>query len=322
MTDISVMSRFKSSSNNQLILTGLITTNSTPDDPSTTSSALSKLHRWRIFSTHYFLSLPIHNNAELEQIAGEVNKLLIPLAFPDSTHLSKQDLEDFKSDLEDIIGKAARLDKSLRLSKAYFHVQLSPDNNPSSTSLQFDSDIMNMVQHVPGFQQDEKLVVDFVVSPGIFKTGNADGQNYDKPPTIFAKFGVLCNLPLRSKETRDLVPERVQDAGTNVERSVSLDQYDGSKVGEDEERIKDEDNVEGKGSENREHSDGDNDIEEKEEEEEEGEEEEEEEEEEEGDEEEGDEDGELSEAEREEWDPRQRDRRDLIRYPTAVPVCL
>ncbi len=112
--------------------------------------------------------------------------------------LSHAQLEDMNQDALNIINKAAELDSIFRLSRANFHVFITrlklPLANPPSFGFRFDPETMEGVKNFPTPNEDDPAVtVDLAVSPGIFKAGNADGENYGAE-RVLVKLQALCNL--------------------------------------------------------------------------------------------------------------------------------
>jgi hypothetical protein len=100
--------------------------------------------------------------------------------------------------LEEVIHQAHKLDITLRRSRAFFQVYMTPINQfpPSNATSGFplDPETMDYAHDFPRPSHGGVPLVDLVVSPGILKSGNADGKNYTKSFSV-VKLRALCGLP-------------------------------------------------------------------------------------------------------------------------------
>lgn len=92
--------------------------------------------------------------------------------------------------LTDIINSAIELDKMIMCSKAILTIQWSVPSNRSSSIVRFDQEFMHCCRRES--QPSPKTRVKFVMSPFLYKSGTADGQNYDTA-MVLAKAVVVCN---------------------------------------------------------------------------------------------------------------------------------
>lgn len=157
------------------------------------STALTQLHRWRVHFASFLFSLPLRSPAD--RLVENITRVLGPvLSTQAQTEGSNLQADEFATRLRDIVSKAASIDKILRTSKAFFQVFFTPPKGTDAdASLQFNAETMNLYPGLPPSLLDKGKTVDLVVSPALFKTGNADGKNYDKS-SMLVKYGVICNL--------------------------------------------------------------------------------------------------------------------------------
>jgi hypothetical protein len=177
------------------------------------STAITQLHRWRVHSANFLFSLPLRSPADrlVERITRNLGPVLSTQAQTEGSNLQA---DEFATRLRDIVSKAASLDKILRTSKAFFQVCITPPRGTDAdASLQFNAETMNLYPGLPPSLLDKGKTVDLVVSPALFKTGNADGKSYDKS-SMLVKYGVICNMEV-------LLRLRQSGRGSAVDTSAS-----------------------------------------------------------------------------------------------------
>ncbi|KAK3939512.1 hypothetical protein QBC46DRAFT_242012, partial [Diplogelasinospora grovesii] len=103
-------------------------------------------------------------------------------------------------DILDIVEAAAELDFSLRLSKASFRVfftHVKPPLTQKNFGFSFDPETMDCREVIPGYNSVTTLgrrqIVDLIVSPGLLKAGNSDGNHYDEE-RVLVKLSAVCNV--------------------------------------------------------------------------------------------------------------------------------
>ncbi|KAL2121051.1 hypothetical protein VTJ04DRAFT_5078 [Mycothermus thermophilus] len=95
--------------------------------------------------------------------------------------LTSEHIQEFPHRLLDIILQAVNIDRTLRLSRAFFHVVLNPfDPRGSGRNFTFDGSSMELPVDFSPPGSDPEPVVDLVIVPGLFKAGNLEGRNYDR----------------------------------------------------------------------------------------------------------------------------------------------
>jgi hypothetical protein len=155
--------------------------------------AITQLNQWRIRSAHLIISLGIHDsNQALEMLAKHMTDVLTRLFSATPSPATGE----LAQDLRNIINKAAEIDTNLRTSKAYFRVYMNlPLDGTGSGRPIFDAQTMDLIRHLSPEvdEEDRPMAVDLVVSPGLTKTGNSDGNNYDTS-FVLIKPEVVCNL--------------------------------------------------------------------------------------------------------------------------------
>lgn len=119
-----------------------------------------------------------------------------PLVSHQFPHLSQDEVDRILStSLKNVIHQAAKIDMTLRTSRAFFKVYISPEHPTppvnSASGFPFNDQTMDFVQNLPCPKFDEPPTVDLVVSPGILKMGNADGKGYTEQ-LILVKLKALC----------------------------------------------------------------------------------------------------------------------------------
>ena len=140
--------------------------------------------------------------------------------------LSPEQVHDMQQDALSIVQKAAELDRIFRLSKADFHVFITrvklPLVRPPSFGFEFDPETMERFTDMPlpDLANTTERVVDLAVSPGILKSGNADGANYGSE-RVLIKLQALCNL----QPTLDFffADEMVEETSTKQDTGVKVE---------------------------------------------------------------------------------------------------
>jgi hypothetical protein len=140
------------------------------------------------------------NTDEASSAAFSVQQMLDALgpAISSAYFRGEHVVPGLQQDLYDIVQNAAHLAGIFRISKADFQVFITriklPLVKPPSFGFPFDSETMELVKDVPIFQPNNFApVVDLAISPGILKTGNADGTNYGSE-RVLVKLQTVCNL--------------------------------------------------------------------------------------------------------------------------------
>ncbi len=215
-----------------------------PDSPKGPRLSVEQFHDWRIRSAHLISQFSTTEDRD-NTIDVTATVMLDTLALATSTTLSLGQVHDMKHDAVSIVQKAAELDKIFRLSKADFHVFITrvklPLVQPPSFGFRFDPETMELVTAVPVFDlvNATEPTVDLAVSPGIFKSGNADGANYGSE-RVLVKLQALCNL----QPTLDIFSAhgRVEEASTKQDMGVELEPgsvktEEGGNAGDDDDEV-------------------------------------------------------------------------------------
>lgn len=140
--------------------------------------------------------LGVHKSPDHTKLAHQMVELFAPFF---STPLEASDGAKAVKDFHAIIAAATKLDIQLRQSKAHyrcFHHTTTPPKKPDYFGYSFDPNTMEQGNFGPRMDQsrpDSLPVVDLVLSPGLIKSGNADGKNY-LSERVSVKMEVLCNL--------------------------------------------------------------------------------------------------------------------------------
>ncbi|KAH6856362.1 hypothetical protein B0I37DRAFT_443043 [Chaetomium sp. MPI-CAGE-AT-0009] len=157
-----------------------------------------KFHDWRIRSAD-FISILMGNDetGSVASLARQMLEILDP-AIPSEYSFRGHTVPGLQQDLLRIIREASHLAGIFRASKANFQVFITriklPLVTPPSFGFPFDAETMEIFKGVPLLETEGSTpVVDLAVSPGILKTGNADGTNYNSE-RVLVKLQTLCNL--------------------------------------------------------------------------------------------------------------------------------
>jgi hypothetical protein len=93
---------------------------------------------------------------------------------------------DFLQEMKVILETALNLDEMLMGSMAILSTH-ELEHGPKS--LRYDADLMDVLAHTK--ELSPKTAVDFIISPMLLKTGNANGCNYDSE-MVLCKASVVC----------------------------------------------------------------------------------------------------------------------------------
>jgi hypothetical protein len=160
------------------------------------AEAITKLHQWRVQTTHFISNLRLHDSRQFaENLGRNMGSKLERLVQRRSPPLTSAQRHEFPRRLLDIILQAVNIDHTLRMSRAYFHVVLNPvDPLGQDHSFPFDDSSMELpVDLSHPRRSNPQPVVDLVIIPGIFKSGNLDGRNYDKI-SVISKLSVVYHV--------------------------------------------------------------------------------------------------------------------------------
>lgn len=162
-------------------------------------AAAEKFHDWRVRSAD-IIAMLTNLTDEASSVALLVQEMLdaLILAIPSSYVMGDHVVPDLQQDLHGIIQNAAHLAGIFRASKADFQVFITriklPLVTPPSFGFPYDAETMELVKDIPRIPTNGfSPVVDLAVSPGILKSGNADGANYSSH-RILVKLQTVCNL--------------------------------------------------------------------------------------------------------------------------------
>ncbi|KAK4154994.1 hypothetical protein C8A00DRAFT_13908, partial [Chaetomidium leptoderma] len=170
---------------------------SASNSSASTVAAVAQFHEWRVRSVDFISRLGISDErSSIMRVADEMTCFLRFAA--SSANAYGQISFDMRQEMLGILQKASQLAGIFRTSKADFQVFITrvklPLVKPPSFGFPFDPETMECVKDLRGFPQgDSAPVVDLAVSPGIFKVGNSDGENYDSE-RVLVKLQALCNL--------------------------------------------------------------------------------------------------------------------------------
>ena len=119
---------------------------------------------------------------------------LAVLSFADSRKRWKRIKQKIRHGFKDIVELALELDTDFMSSKAI--IGLSWDASLSWTPFSLSKPtILNqttMLDHTPPGRTSQSDRIDFVISPLLFKIGNAEGKHYESS-LYLAKSGVVCH---------------------------------------------------------------------------------------------------------------------------------
>ena len=206
---------------------GLALLSRDPSSPDRPSVSIEQFHDWRVRSAHFISQFSTTDDGD-NTIDVTATVMLDTLALVTSPTLSQGQVHDMKHDAVSIVQKAAELDKTFGLSKADFHVFITrvklPLVQPPSFGFRFDPETMERVTAVPVFDTANvtEPTVDLAVSPGIFKSGNAEGANYGSE-RVLVKLQALCNL----QSILDLLSgdEPVQETSAKQDMGVKVEPH-------------------------------------------------------------------------------------------------
>ena len=193
-----------------------------PSSPGKPSVSIAQFHDWRVRSAHLISQCSTTDDTD-NTIKTTAIAMLEVLAIVTSPTLSHGQVHDMQQDSLSIVQKAAELDKIFRLSKADFHVFITrvklPLVRPPSFGFEFDPETMERVTTIPVPYPANlaEPIVDLAVSPGILKSGNADGANYGSE-RVLVKLQALCNL----KPVLDFFSGGEPAQGTSIKQEVHI----------------------------------------------------------------------------------------------------
>lgn len=93
-------------------------------------------------------------------------------------------------EIKAITEEAIELDQIFMSSKAIFQVHWKDESQNPSMRHRFNSEAMDAVCHNKDLSPGSMVIM--ILSPFLYKLGNADGQNYDCR-MLLAKASVVCN---------------------------------------------------------------------------------------------------------------------------------
>ncbi|KAK3294585.1 uncharacterized protein B0H64DRAFT_443651 [Chaetomium fimeti] len=208
--------------------------------PTSRDAAAEKFHDWRVRSADLISALSNHDEASSTALLVREMVALLELAIP-STYFTRSDaLPGMQQDLLDIVQNAAHLAGIFRASKADFQVFITriklPLVTPPSFGFPFDAETMELFKDVPLVTMEGTMpVVDLVVSPGILKTGSADGTNYNSD-RVLVKLQTLYNLRpvlelLHYDGTQQQVHRGGQEAPMSAEDGYTMKEEQSAEAG-------------------------------------------------------------------------------------------
>ncbi|KAH6632065.1 hypothetical protein F5144DRAFT_649466 [Chaetomium tenue] len=166
--------------------------------PASRDAVAEKFHDWRIRSADVITMFTTTDEASSAALLVQEMLEALSLVIPSSYRMGDYVAPGLQQDLHGIIRNAADLAGIFRASKADFQVFITriklPLVTPPGFGFPFDAETMELVKDIPrvptnGFSP----VVDLAVSPGILKSGNADGVNYGSD-RVLVKLQTVCNL--------------------------------------------------------------------------------------------------------------------------------
>ncbi len=197
---------------------GLVLLSRDPSSLNGPNVNVQQFHDWRVRSAHLITQFSTTDDWD-STIATTATEMLGILAVVTSPILSQGQVQDMHHDALNIVQRAAELDKIFRLSKADFHVFITrvklPLVQPPSFNFRFDPETMERITTIP--VPDPEPIVDLAVSPGILKSGNADGANYGSE-RVLVKLQALCNL----KPVLDLFSVDEPGQETSIKREMEI----------------------------------------------------------------------------------------------------
>lgn len=109
--------------------------------------------------------------------------LLAPNANPDSG-------ERVRDEISVIIDCAVELDQMLMCSKALFQIHWKDHCQDHTKRQRYNPNVMDAISY--DTELSEQSIVKMVISPFLYKAGNADGQNYESS-MLLIKATVVCD---------------------------------------------------------------------------------------------------------------------------------
>lgn len=159
---------------------------------------LAILNDWRSRSTNLFIDIGNTEEADVPKLAEKLVVFLI--GFFSTSALSQRSRFRVSTlaimrDAIEIISIAANIDGNLRKSKAEYTVffgNIPPAHQSKYFGYVFDPTRMDHGSGGPKVT-DNLPTVELVVAPGLRKTGNDNGENYQEE-WVLVKAEVLCNM--------------------------------------------------------------------------------------------------------------------------------
>ncbi|KAM0424776.1 hypothetical protein ACHAPT_010086 [Fusarium lateritium] len=162
--------------------------NASDDDPGAPTYPIQQAARWFVQGSSILNQLWGSQPQHLADLINAETQLLRPFFLPRHASLDGQD-KKVREELKAIMEVAVEIDQMLMCSKAIFQIHWNDACQNPSKSQRFNSEVMDALCHERVLSPESRVTM--VVSPMLFKIGNADGQNYDSR-MLLAKATVVC----------------------------------------------------------------------------------------------------------------------------------